>query len=124
MADHDHKDALERTEHGALNRADVEAATKSLWIVVRCFSQRCASIVTLPIGPEVWRDERTLQRALSQHEGAAWKAEGGWTVQGANVRRTFQPSVTGWTLLCPACTRAMETRNTNIVNTLAKKVIV
>lgn len=122
MADHDWNDTLARTE--GMGRADIEAATKRLWFVVRCHSQRCASIVTLPLGPEVWRDERTLQRALSEHEGAAWKSEGGWTVQGAHVRRTLQPAVTGWTFLCPACTKALEARNANVVNTLSSKVIV
>ncbi len=117
----DWKETVARTE--GLGDARAEATGRAdLWMVVRCHSTQCSSIVSLPMGPEVWRDENTIRRALLEHEGSAWMLEGGWRVEPCSVRRTFQKPIVGWTLLCPRCGKALDARNANVVNQLITKV--
>lgn len=114
---------LDAKEISARTDGIASASERSdLWMVVRCHSTQCPSIVSLPMGPEVWRDERSIRRALLEHEGAAWSSEGGWSVEPCSVKRIFQPPIVGWTLLCPRCKKALEARNANIVNVLMSKV--
>lgn len=78
-----------------------------------CGTVKCPNKMAVVLGPEAYRDERTLQRALSENTEAP-----GWRVFPAEVRRTLQKPLKVWVVLCPQCSAEMDRAAPGTVTTL------
>ena len=82
-----------------------------------CGTVKCPNKMAVILGPEAYRDENTLRRALAENT-----EDPGWKVWGAQVKRTMQKPLKVWVVLCPQCSREMETAAPGTVTTLTRSI--
>jgi hypothetical protein len=112
----DWKDSKVRTEGAGV----IGLTSKRLQYIVACGTPKCPEKTGVP-----WialQNERTLAKALVEHQGIAYSALGEWAVWPMTVTRTMQSKIEGFIALCPRCSIAVEAKQSAaVINILAGK---